>query len=145
MRPESKTEAEDGPQYEAEAGADALTRAVIEVMDDLLSATDELAPLDVLVALEVVDADQVELWRRGGLPYLERGIVKGLARAGRILRIVQHQASLRGLKPRLARYTRRGKGPKRPLRFSKRGDADSERAYATHFIKSASAPPAPTS
>lgn len=124
MPPELKTE------------ADALTLIVNEVMDDLLSAHDELAPLDVLLALEVVDTEQVELWRRGGLPYLERGIVRGLARVARILRIVQQQAEARGLKPRLARYSRRGKGPKRPLRFSKRGDAGSERAYATHFIKS---------
>ena len=115
--------------------ADALTALVSEVIDEILSASDVLAPLDVLLALEVIDAEQVELWRRGGLPYLERAITSGLARVARILRIVQQQADVRGLKPSTARYTKRGKGPRRPLRFSKRGDAESERAYSTHFVK----------
>ena len=122
-------------ETKTDAKADALTLAVSEVIDELLSASDELAPLDVLLALEIVDAEQVELWRRGGLPYLERAIVSGLARVARILRIVEQQAQARGLKPKLARYSKRGKGPRRALRFSKRGDAESERAYTTHFVK----------
>jgi hypothetical protein len=115
--------------------ADALTLVVKEVIDEILSTSRELAPLDVLVALEIVDSERIELWRRGGLPYLERGIVSGLARVARILRIVQQQAEARGLEPKPVRYSKRGKGPRRALRFSKRGDAESERAYTTHFVK----------
>jgi hypothetical protein len=114
---------------------DPLMPLVVEVVDEVLETGDVVAPLDVLVRLELVDPDQVELWRRGGLPYLERGITAGLSRVARFLRLVREHALALGLQPVPAKYLRPGKGPNRRLRFSKRGDPESEQAYSTHFVR----------
>lgn len=114
---------------------DPLMPLVAEVVNEILAAGDVVAPLDVLVRLEIIDPDQVEIWRRGGLPYLERGITSGLSRVARFLRLIAEHARTLGLEPTPGKYLRRGKGPNRRLRFSKRGDPASEEAYATHFIR----------
>ncbi|MGC4093730.1 MAG: hypothetical protein QM756_38685 [Polyangiaceae bacterium] len=114
---------------------DALTARVSEVLDELLETADLVTPLDVLLALEMIEAEPVDLWRRGGLPYLERGITSGLARVARVLRIVKELCLERGLAPTKGRYSRRVGGRKQPLRFSKRGDDESEQAYSTHFVR----------
>jgi hypothetical protein len=120
-----------------EARPDPLSAPVSEVMSEILRQGDVVAPLDVLVRLELIDADQVALWRRGGLPYLERGITSGLARVARLLKLIHEQALALGLAPTRGKYLRPGKGPNRRLRFSKRGDEASELAYGTHFIRRA--------
>ena len=112
---------------------DVLLPLVVEVMGDLLNRNGEVAPLQVLLTLELVDPDVVETWRKGGLPYLERGVTTGLARVTRVLRLVQEHAHALGLTPITGKYHRRGKGPK--LRFSKRGDPQSERLYSSHFVR----------
>jgi hypothetical protein len=110
---------------------------VAEVVAEILEAGDVVAPLDVLLRLEVLDPEQVETWRRGGVPYLERGITAGLARVARLLRLLGEHTAALGLEPVAGKYVLRGKGPKRRLRFSKRGDAESERAYVTHYVRKA--------
>ena len=112
---------------------------VAEVTAEILKAGDVVAPLDVLIRLEIIDPAQVEIWRRGGLPYLERGIKSGLSRVARLLRLVAEHARSLGLEPVPGKYLRRGTGPNRRLRFSKRGDQASEAAYATHFVRAKSA------
>jgi hypothetical protein len=114
---------------------DPLLPLVAEVVSEILATGDVVAPLDVLVRLELVESDQVEIWRSGGVPYLERGITAGLSRVARFLRLIAEHSLALGLKPVAGKYVRRGKGPKRPLRFSKRGDPQSEKAYATHFVR----------
>ena len=121
--------------------SDPLAELVGQIVTQLLERGDVVVPLDVLVALEMLDEDLLAEWRRGDLPYLERGMTKGLARSARVLRLTREDALRRGLTPKVGKYVRSGKGPKRPLRFSKRGDAESEAAYATHFVKAKS--PAP--
>lgn len=114
---------------------DPLLPLVAEVVTEILQNEDAITPVDVLVRLEIIDREQVESWRRGGLPYLERGITAGLSRVSRILRLLGEHSRAIGLEPVTGKYLRRGKGPNRRLRFSKRGDAESERAYATHFVR----------
>lgn len=114
---------------------DPLLLLVAEVIAEVLGAGEVVAPLDVLMRLEIVDPEQVETWRRGGLPYLERGITAGLSRVARVLRLTSEHSLALGLKPVPGKYLRRGKGPNRRLRFSKRGDPESEQAYATHFVR----------
>ena len=115
--------------------ADPLLPLVAEVMAELLDQGDAVSPLDVLVRLELVDPEKLEKWRAGELPYLERGITTGLARVARFLRLIAQHAHALGLRPTPGKYLRRGKGPKRKLRFSKRGDRESELAYSTHFVR----------
>ena len=115
--------------------SDPLAPLVSQIVTRLLESREVVVPLDVLVALEMIDEELIADWRRGELPYLERGITKGLARTARVLRLLRAEALGRGLTPKSGKYLRSGKGPKLPLRFSKRGDAESEAAYATHFVR----------
>lgn len=124
--------------------ADPLMPLVAEVMAELLETRAEVCPLDMLIALELIEPDQVEAWRGGQLPYLERGITSGLSRVARFIRLTHQHALSLGLTPVPRKYLRRGKGPNRRLRFSKRGDDESERLYACHFVRpGASSPSAP--
>lgn len=115
--------------------SDPLLPLVAEVVSEILETGDVVTPLEVLVRLEIVEPEQLDVWRRGGLPYLERGITAGLSRVARVLRLVREHASELGLEASPGKYLRRGKGPNRRLRFSKRGDPESEQAYTTHFIR----------
>jgi hypothetical protein len=91
-----------------------------------------VTPLDVLLRLDVISPDLLDRWHKGGVPYLERGMTAGLARVGRLLRILREHALALGLTPVAGKYRRRGKAP---LRFSKAGDSASEEAYSCHFLR----------
>lgn len=112
---------------------DRLYEPVTEVVAELLAEGDEVRPIDVLVRLELVTPEAVEQWRTGRLPYLERGIVKGLSRVSRILRLLRSHAQELGLVPAPGQYKRSRQAGKGRLRFSKAGDAASEAAYSCHF------------
>ena len=116
---------------------DPLLPVVEEVVAEILSEGPIVASLEVLVRLEIIEPDQVEAWRSGGLPYLERGIVSGLSKVSRLLRLTREHCVSLGLTPTSGKYQRRGKGKKHPLRFSKRGDDESERLYSQHFVRPA--------
>ena len=114
---------------------DPLMPLVAEVVGEILKTGDIVRPLDVLVRLEVIDSEQVDTWRRGAFPYLERAITSGLSRVTRLLRLVREHSLSLGLEPMRGKYLRPGKGTNRRLRFSKRGDEESEQAYFTHFVR----------
>lgn len=123
------------PESAPSAPVDPLTPVVVEVIDEVLKSGDVVAPIDVLVRLEILTAEQCAAWRRGQLAYLERGITAGLSKVARILRILETEALARGLSPIAGKYQRSGKGPNRRLRFSKRGDAATEASYARHYVR----------
>jgi hypothetical protein len=108
--------------------SDPMLPLVVEVVSEILESTPIVTPLEVLQRLEAVDPEQVERWRKGQLPYLERGITAGLSRVARLLRLLREHALSIGLTATPGKYPRR-------LRFSKRGDAESEQAYSTHFAR----------
>jgi hypothetical protein len=123
------------PLISTQTKQDRLLPVVAEVVAEILASAPVVTPLDVLQRLEAIDPEQVDRWRKGQLPYLERGITAGLSRVARLLQLLREHALSLGLTPVPGKYTRKGSGPKRRLRFSKRGDAESEQAYSTHFVR----------
>jgi hypothetical protein len=117
------------------ARIDPLMPLVAEIIGEILQEGSVVAPVDVLLRMELIDPDRIEAWRNGELPYLERGITTGLSRASRVLRLVHEHAQALGLVAVPGKYLRRGKGPRRRLRFSKRGDPASEQTYSRHFVR----------
>lgn len=113
-----------------------IERAVAE----LLAKGDVVAPVDVLVGMGLVRSEQLVEWRRGQIAYLERVVTCNLSRVSRILRILRFHAHDLNLKPSFTVYNRHGKGPKQRLRFSKTGDPNLEKAYATHLVRQGSRP-----
>ena len=105
-----------------------------------------VAPVDVLVRMELLAPERLEDWRRGRVPYLERVIICNLTKLSRLLRILRFHAHDLNLVPSGTAYMRWGKGPKQRLQFTKTGDPKLVEAYARHFVwpgKSPFHPPSP--
>lgn len=90
---------------------------------------------DVLMASGFLSREDYERWRFGKVPYLERVIRGTLPSIHSILRAVSENSRHGNLKPSWTAYMSWGKGPRVPLRFSRSGNPDIERAYATHWLK----------
>ena len=113
-----------------------IERAVAEQ----LAQGNVVAPVDVLVGMGLLRSEHLGDWRRGRVAYLERVIMCNLSRVSRMLRILRFHAHDLDLKPSFTVYNRHGKGPKQRLRFSKTGDPNLEKAYATHLVRQGSRP-----
>ena len=102
------------------------------------------APVDVLMDLGVLPKQKYEDWRFGKVDYLERVCNVNLHKLSTIMHEMRVYAKKAGLKPSLCYYKRwdvkkkggQGHKPVIPLRFSKTGAPEIERAYATHFVDS---------
>ena len=114
--------------------ADPLYPRVVRAVGVLLARGTGVAPVDVLVEMGVLEPKQLEDWRFGRVPYLERVLRGSLTRLSRLLRILRFHAHDRNLVPSVTAYTRWGKDPKQRLRFTKTGDKRLEEAYSRHFV-----------
>ncbi len=126
--------------------ADPLFPKIERAVASILAKGKVVAPVDVLVVMQLLAPDKLEDWRRGHVPYLERVVDCNLTRLSRLLRVLRFHAHDLKLVPTQYVYHRRGKGPKQTLRFTKTGDANLETAYARHFVwpgKQAFKPPSP--
>lgn len=99
------------------------------------------APIDVLMDVGVLPKDKYEDWRYGRVPYLEAVCTVNLKKLSSIMRQMRLYAQKNNLKESFCCYKRWGmkkhpgqKKPVIPLRFSKSGDPDIEKRYATHFV-----------
>lgn len=98
------------------------------------------APVDVLMDLGVLSKKDYNDWRFGKVPYLERVCNINLRKLSSINREIRIFAAKSGYKPSFTYYKRWGVKKKHgsrhtiPLRFSKTGDPQIERAYATHYV-----------
>jgi hypothetical protein len=112
---------------------DRLERRVIAAAEAALQARGFVAPVDVLIGIGWLSPAHLEDWRRGRVSYLERAVVASLGKLSTALRTLSRWATTQGLKPSETVYvswTRK----RHPLRFTKTGDQDIERAYRTHWV-----------
>ncbi|MFM9939742.1 MAG: hypothetical protein ACKVP7_09620 [Hyphomicrobiaceae bacterium] len=120
--------------------SDPMFPRIERTVAELLAKGSVITPVDVLVGMGLLRLEHLEEWRRGQIPYLERVVTCNLSRVLRILRILHFYTHDLDLKPSFAVYNRHGKGPKQRLRFSKTGDPNLEKAYATHLVRQGSRP-----
>lgn len=95
------------------------------------------APVQVLVDVGVLSPEDLERWRFGKVDYLERVCKVNLHKLAFIMKEVRAYARKNNLKASWTFYKqwgRKGKKPTVKLRFSKSGDENIERGYATHYI-----------
>ena len=100
------------------------------------------APVDVLMDVGYLSKQDYENWRYGRVDYLERVCKVNLSKLSLIMREMRSYASKAGLKPSFCYYKRwgtkkkngQGRKPVIPLRFSKSGNPEIERRYATHYV-----------
>ena len=102
------------------------------------------ALVDVLMEIGVLPKQKYEDWRFGRVDYLERVCMVNLRKLSFIMRQLRVYAQKTGIKPSFCYYKQwgvkkksvQGHKPVIPLRFSKRGDLEIEKWYATHFVDS---------
>ncbi|MGA2451246.1 MAG: hypothetical protein ABTD50_21515 [Polyangiaceae bacterium] len=93
-----------------------------------------VAPVDVLVKMDILAPSDLEDWRFGRVPYLERVVRGSLSRLSRLLRILGFHCHDLNLVPSHTAYVKWGKGPRTALRFTKTGEERLEKIYARHFV-----------
>ena len=113
---------------------DPLYPKVARAVEQILARGNVVAPVDVLIHMNVLAPERLEDWRRGRVPYLERVIEGNLTRLARLLRILGFHAHELNLVPSTTVYTSWGKGARRRLRFTKTGQRRIEEAYSRHFV-----------
>ena len=113
---------------------DPLYPRIERAVEKLLARGKVVAPIEVLLHMRLLEPGQIEDWRRGRAPCLEKVIGCNLTRLSRLLRILRFYAHDLNLVPSGTVYMRRGKGPKTRLRFTKTGEPKLEEAYARHFV-----------
>lgn len=112
-----------------------LQAKVKQLVHGMIHEKQEASPLELLLRMDKITPQLVQEWRAGKVPYLERVIHGNLSQLSFIMSIYRKTAKEMGLQESYRSYTRSGKGPKRPLRFSKSGEASIEKGYSTHHIK----------
>lgn len=115
-------------------GQDKYYPRVVRAVAKILSRSDEVAPVEVLLEMGNLTQKNHEAWCRGHVPYLERVFEGSLSKANRILRIIGFHVHDLNMLPKRTGYHQRGKGKSRLLRFSKSGNAGVEDAYSTHYV-----------
>lgn len=108
---------------------------IVKAVDDELKSQNFVAPIRVFLLMGLLEAQDIDNWRKDRVPYLEKVIKCNLAKAGRVLRILRFHAHDLNLKPSVTVYRRETSGGKIPLRFSKSGERNIEEAYSRHFVK----------
>lgn len=109
---------------------------VSKAIHAILENENFVSPVEIFLKLEYLNKKDVENWRFGRIPYLEKVIKCNLSKANRILRILKFHAQDIDLKESHTVYKQWGKGKNRNiLRFSKSHDKNVENAYSTHFVR----------
>jgi hypothetical protein len=113
-----------------------LEKEVKRICSELISEKGFIAPIDVLLRLQYLSKVDYEKWRNGGIDYLERVCKVNLGKLSKINIIMRKHARIMNLTPSWTAYNKYGKGNKVRLRFSKSGNINIEKNYATHYISS---------
>jgi hypothetical protein len=113
---------------------DPMYASIAVAVAAILAGGKVVAPVDVIVRMGWLSADDLEAWRFGRVPYLERVICCNLTRLSRFLRILGFHCHDLNLTASQTAYVKWGKGRRTPLRFTKTGDVALERVYARHFV-----------
>ncbi len=103
---------------------------IVAAVSRILSCQRFVAPVALFVEMNLLPATDLERWKRGQIPVLERVIRCNLSKAGRILRLLRFHAHDLNLKPSTTVYQHKG----HRLRFSRSGEPKIEEAYSTHLV-----------
>jgi hypothetical protein len=103
--------------------------------DELLKEKGYISFIDVFMKLGYLDKKDYESWRMKKTPYLEKSIKINLAKINLIMKDIRKNSLNGNLKFSWTAYNSWSKGEKVRLRFSKSGNENIEKLYATHFLK----------
>jgi hypothetical protein len=111
-----------------------LETKALAAADRCLMSNGYIALDDVFLELGALDTKLREDWRFGRVPCLEHVIRVNLSKINAVCRAIHASARQGNLKASWTAYFGWGKGPRRPLQFTKSGDPKLERVWATHYL-----------
>jgi hypothetical protein len=115
---------------------DQLKKKFDTAVYELLKDKDFISPVDLLLRMDVLKDKDYKDWRFGRVPYLEKVCGVNLAKLSSVMKELRIYAKQNNLKESFTVYKRWGvKGKVIPLRFSKTGHPEIEKAYSTHYVK----------
>lgn len=135
MRPKSRRRKKRRSEMNPK-NRDALGAEVAQAAGAAVSKQGFVSAIDVFRGLGWLDEATVVSWRKGQLPYLERGVRANLSRISEAMKLFRKWATNAGLSPSETAYVRKVPGKPR-LRFSVSGEADIEQLYRTHWVSKA--------
>ena len=83
---------------------------IVKAVDNELKSQNFVAPIRLFISMGLLAAQDIDNWRKGRIPYLEKAVKCNLAKAGRILRILRFHAHDLKLKPSVTVYRRETSG-----------------------------------
>ena len=107
---------------------------VVRAVARILSRSNVVTPVEVLMEMGNLTQKNHEAWLRGQVPYLEFVFEGSLSKANRILRIIGFHMHDLNMVPRSTVYHQYGRGRKRVLRFTKSGIKKIEEAYSKSYV-----------
>ncbi len=110
-----------------------LERRVAGAAEAALAQQQYVTAIDVLIGVGWLTPQAVDRWRHGRVGDLEQVAQANLHTLSVAMAIFRHWATDHGLRPNETAYVARTRD-RRPLRFSRGGDASVERAYRTHWV-----------
>jgi hypothetical protein len=111
-----------------------LEKQINAVISHLVDQKGYICSIDILIRLGYLSQTDYENWRNGKIEYLEKACRVNLGKLTTINRIIRQISRRMQLAPSLTVYNKFGKGPKTRLRFSKSGEENIEKSYATHYV-----------
>ena len=111
-----------------------LKNKILKISNQLIADKGFICSIDILCELNYLDKAQINDWRFGKIPYLEKVCGKNLGTLTFINKTIKKIAKDLKLKPSWTAYNKFGKGVKTRLIFSKTREDNIENAYATHYI-----------
>jgi len=107
---------------------------VVSAVATILSRSNVVAPVDVLMEMGNLTKQNVEAWRRGKVPYLEYVIEGNLSKATRILCIIGFHVHDLNMVPQRTVSRQSDRSRNRVLQFTKSGIKRLEEAYSRHYV-----------
>jgi len=111
-----------------------LKQKVHSAMYTLIKKNGVVSPIEVLMEIGVLTKEKYEDWRHGRIQYLERVCQINLSKLSTINHEIRAYARKTNLKASFSDYRKWGKGNRIRLRFSKSGNEQVEKQYATHYV-----------
>ena len=103
---------------------------VVDAVEKSLETKKYITPIDVFLSMELLEKSDLNKWRNGSIPYLERVIKCNLSKASRILRLIGFHCHDLNMKPSSTIY----KGKRGFLRFTKTRERRLEEVYSRSFV-----------
>ncbi len=111
-----------------------LDKKIKSICYDLRYQQGYINSISVLNRLDYLSNNNINEWKKGKIPYLEKACGVNLSTLSFINKTIKKYSNELKLKKSLTVYTKICKGNKTKLIFSKTADKNIEIAYSTHYV-----------